>query len=557
MYFIKNTMGSFRTLLPFSLISLSLAQPYGTSKIQWGPCNKTEVPYEVPVECAAIDVPFDYTQSNSSETLQLDLVKVAAVVQPSKGSILLNFGGPGGTGRNELCTKKLSEELLALSGRQFDLIAFDPRGTSGSKIPIQCYENQFDAWNFLITYGPSNTSDTELAKQWAQAANVADVCSKSMAKYGSVVTSAFVARDMMRIVDALGEDGLLRYWGFSYGTTLGATTAAMFPDRVERMVLDGVQNPHEYYHAQADFEEWADSDKSFSAIFTGCVANRENCDLGKGNDKTAAELEQSVWDLLDDLKARPRAIGPYTLSYAYLKSFIVRMLYNSGNWPALATLLNQILNGQPEDLEKSLTAIFGAYTNITDALAGIQQPQALYSIHCSDNMVRTKNFDDWVPAVQRMYDTSRIIGDALVSLYAACAQWKIEPKERYTGDFNVKTKNPVLFIGNSHDALTPLRSAKNVSSTFEGSVVLEVDGYGHASLAAPSSCTIKTTSAYWVNGTLPPKDTICDSDGPLYGGVTWADVIAKVYGNGTAIAKRDVLHEPVIGGSLFPRVSFK
>lgn len=66
----------------------------------------------------------------------------------------------------------------------------------------------------------------------------------------------------------------------------------------------------------------------------------------------------------------------------------------------------------------------------------------------------------------------------MVFLYATCAQWKIEPKERYTGDFNVKTKHPVLFIGNTNDGLTPLVSAKNVSSTFEGSVVLTVDGYG-------------------------------------------------------------------------------
>lgn len=71
-----------------------------------------------------------------------------------------------------------------------------------------------------------------------------------------------------------------------------------------------------------------------------------------------------------------------------------------------------------------------------------------------------------------------LVGDVPTYIYSACAQWKIEPKERYTGDFNVKTKSPVLFIGNIFDGLTPLVSAKNVSSTFEDSVVLTVNGWG-------------------------------------------------------------------------------
>ena len=37
--------------------------------------------------------------------------------------------------------------------------------------------------------------------------------------------------------------------GMSYGTTLGATIAAMFPDRIGTMVLDGVLNSHEYWNA--------------------------------------------------------------------------------------------------------------------------------------------------------------------------------------------------------------------------------------------------------------------------------------------------------------------
>ena len=35
--------------------------------------------------------------------------------------------------------------------------------------------------------------------------------------------------------------------GFSYVTILGATVAAMFPDKIDRLVLDGVENPHLYY----------------------------------------------------------------------------------------------------------------------------------------------------------------------------------------------------------------------------------------------------------------------------------------------------------------------
>jgi hypothetical protein len=87
-----------------------------------------------------------------------------------------------------------------------------------------------------------------------------------------MIGTAYVARDIMRIVDTLESDGLLRYWGecslnssgphrtqiylsnmsgISYGTILEATVAAMFPDRMERVVLDGVANAHSYYHNAA------------------------------------------------------------------------------------------------------------------------------------------------------------------------------------------------------------------------------------------------------------------------------------------------------------------
>lgn len=96
--------------------------------------------------------------------------------------------------------------------------------------------------------------------------------------------------------------------GLSYGATLGATAAAMFPDRIDKMILDGVQNPHEYYHALANFQEWTGSDEAFSAIFTGCQSAPESCALA--GDASAAELEQKTWDLLDQVShALPSPAG--------------------------------------------------------------------------------------------------------------------------------------------------------------------------------------------------------------------------------------------------------
>ena len=107
-----------------------------------------------------------------------------------------------------------------------------------------------------------------LAHFWARASIIVNQCTRRQNKTGELVGTAFVARDLLSVAEALGEDGYLRYWGkycnynrdrlhlnlrlgFSYGTTLGATFVSMFPDKIDKVILDGVQNPHEYYHAFA------------------------------------------------------------------------------------------------------------------------------------------------------------------------------------------------------------------------------------------------------------------------------------------------------------------
>lgn len=59
----------------------------------------------VPVDCATLEVPLDYTNPKSSKKLQLQLVKVNATEKPVKGSVIFNPGGPGSSGVEEVTQK--------------------------------------------------------------------------------------------------------------------------------------------------------------------------------------------------------------------------------------------------------------------------------------------------------------------------------------------------------------------------------------------------------------------------------------------------------------------
>ncbi|PGH09344.1 hypothetical protein GX51_00787 [Blastomyces parvus] len=467
------------------------------------------------MKCGNVTVPLDYTAPESDDTIELELVSVPAAKQPARGTIMFNFGGPGATARDGLIA--LAGTLLVVTGGEYNLLAFDPRAT-GTTIPVSCYENDLDTLEFLRTATTAGySSDTALGKIWAGAKIHADACLKNANDTLPYISTAFVARDLMSVVDALDEDGMLRFWGVSYGTTLGITAAAMFPDKIDKMVLDGVQNPHHYYHDITEFDQWTNSDRAFSEIFKTCLENPDQCPLAHRN-KNPRHLEKTIWKLIDALKYRPITIGGILFDHSGIKNMIAGALYDTGRWQSLTANLELLLTGKAHtDPSKfgsdALTTVLGA--PVSTALTGIR---------CVDKAYRTHSYDEFEAASEELHSISRVYGDLTSPLVADCARWKVEPKERYEGDFNVRTKNPVLLTGNRGDAHTPLISAYNVSATFKGSVVLEVDGFGHGSMALPSKCTMKNMVAYWTKGKLPAHGTVCEVESRPFSNITWADV---------------------------------
>lgn len=300
---------------------------------------------------------------------------------------------------------------------------------------------------------------------------------------------------MMQIVDALDEDGLLRYWGFSYGTVLGSTVAAMFPDRMDKVVLDGCLNPHDYY-AGIDLEQVTSTDACFDGFFAACAAHPEQCDLAQGT-RTADQLKSQSYDLLYTLKYQPFVAGTDALTeivdYNFLKTLVENAMYDPGTWPTLATGLRGLLT-------KNITGIPAIAPFLVPSTPIYQNngPDAPLGIRSSDVSLRTDNVTTLYPLFEQFYAKSRLFGDVLSLPAMMYAQWPFKAKGGYTGDFRAKTRNPILFVGSDVDPFTPLVSAQNASAGFERSVVLQHGGYGVSNLLPNSIPFHSLTHTDWL-----------------------------------------------------------
>jgi hypothetical protein len=122
-----------------------------------------------------------------------------------------------------------------------------------------------------------------------------------------------------------------------------------------------------------------------------------------------------------------------------------------------------------------------------------------------------------------MEKQSEFVGEIFAENESDIKTWSIVGKDRHRGNFTSHTANPILFVGNNYDPVTPLLSARKMATLFPNAAVLRVKAYGHCSDSQPSKCAVKTIASYFVNGTIPERKglaadgyiepgTICEVD---------------------------------------------
>ncbi|KAI0399468.1 TAP-like protein-domain-containing protein [Xylaria palmicola] len=537
----------------FRAATLALvATAYGktTRGIPWKPCPADiNAIAALDVECGTLAVPLDYTAANSTETLELSLLRVPAAKKQGKHShsILFNFGGPGFESRFTLA--QLADTMQAVTGGEHDLVAWDPRGTAET-LTFSCFANSTARAQLSAGFTLGNASDVARGQLWAGGKNYADACAEypEAQERGPLIGTPFTARDAMQIVNAVEDDGLLRYWGLSYGTDLGVMLAALFPERVEKLIIDGVFTPTQYFYDRTSSEGFASADDTFSEFFRQCVSTPDVCGLARSHpNATAGQLESAAYDLIEEIKYRPLAHDGLVLGYLELTSAIRFALYTPYTWLALDRILDAFFaTPRNETLAGAALADYLAASLAGDAPAD----DAPIGIECVDQGPRSDSFDVINAALDRAQSVSRLLGDVLAGGVTTCAQWKLEPRERYTAGFaGVKPRKPLFVIGNTYDSATSIKSARNITETIEGSVLLEHGGFGHTSIQQPSLCTARAIQNFFRNGTLPESGTLCDTaTGPFQftaEGPTWQDLYAQLgfeppsAGNGTKAARAE------------------
>lgn len=469
--------------------------------------------------CGYLDVPLDYTNVSDHRITRLAVTKYQVSglqrierkeanaddlyqppTQKSERTIVVNPGGPGTSGtryvwRNaEMLTNWLSDGL-------YDVLGWDPRGVNASLPALACFPHNVnrDHWTLAIDQyleaSPAPRAQLELMGAFHDATFMA--CRDMYGDFPRFVGTAFVARDVEQIRLALDEEELTAYFA-SYGTGIGQIYANMYPDRVGRIVMDGVQNTRDQRSlvgfGQAALSNVTDAWRD--GFLRECIeSGPENCALARSDHTVILNdlqyrMETTIVSLIDHpLPAFAEATGPTVITYSALALAIYVALYNPERWPRLAEILYDLEQGNRTLIGEYLEE--GSWTWEPLPLAAVYKSSTVElssMVICGDSAdapIPPGGLDWWLSQWEQMSTESWIGGSPRFWTNLPCRHFQEywpQPPELYRGDLNAALKHPVLLISATHDPATPLDNGKRLAKEMGSNARLVVHhGYGHTS----------------------------------------------------------------------------
>jgi len=279
---------------------------------------------------------------------------------------------------------------------------------------------------------------------------------------------------------------------------LGQTYASLFPDRSERVIIDGVANNFIWYGDFFDTEQFTNTEDVLEGFFDECIQAASNCSLSDLAD-SKEELHDLVYTALSQLQQQPISVYINSTQYGTLDyptvmyNGIFASLYKPANWYNLADNLAKLLKG-------NATAAWLAYGQ--DPPFGIEG-EANQFVEFNDGLSgpaywpqdREALLKQIIPAVN-----TSLFGPTENGAYYQRQQWIVPRTHNFSQPESVETLNPLLILSTTYDPICPLVSAQSANGAFKDSKIVEVEGYGHCSVAVASTCLAQHVREFLYKG---------------------------------------------------------
>jgi pimeloyl-ACP methyl ester carboxylesterase len=468
-------------------------------KCQTGPDDKLGKGLDaIGAQCGQVTVPLTYSRPDG-RTITVAFSRIKAT-DPARrrGVLLINPGGPGVPGMEQVALGQLIPDVAA----RYDLIGMDPRFV-GRSTPLNC---RWRTDTFLRSAGPTRRSfDRDAALQKALAAGCV-TGNQDVLRYASTRNTA---RDMDVIRAALGADKL-SYLGASYGTYLGAVYLQMFGERADRVVLDGAVDPHVYGPgllsrdgpaAAAALRHWA----------SWAAGHNSNYGLGS----TTGSVLSTVARISEVAVRSPLRVGKYRVGTHVLPYFLFISLYDDSGqayaeFAESVRVLSEAAHGAratpTPSLEQFLAGVFTGAGTATD--------RAGTPILCADRAV-SHDPGTYFRDIQAHRADEPLFGPLLRNI-TPCAFWPTRPAERPT---TISNDVPALMVGADGDPVAPYAGQLAMHRALAGSRLVTLRGSFHHTvyLVAGSTCIDTAVSRYLISGILPARDAACTAASPAPG----------------------------------------
>ncbi|MFI9046971.1 alpha/beta hydrolase [Streptomyces sp. NPDC053427] len=439
------------------------------------------------VECARLSVPLDWNRPHGPR-IQLAVSRVRASGAPAerRGALLVNPGGPGGSGLPYAVTKRA--KLPASVRRSYDVIGFDPRGI-GRSAPVDC--GNMGGLFAAPGADPVPVGDAAELTYLTSLRGMADDCAAGAKDVLPYLSTGQTVRDMDAIRLALGERKT-NFLGVSYGTYLGAAYAARFPQRTGRMVLDSVVGPWNWY--DFDVVQSRALLRQRDRFFAWAADHDDRFRLGGG----ANEVRRAYLRMRKGLSARPvNGFGPSEFDRA-----VYRALGRTERWTGLADGLRAYLDD-------------GAVGGLRPASAFDGQDSRNYE--AANRLVKCA--DGPAPSPRRIVADIRRTRSldpqpVLTGMEAStCTYWQDGPAHRTP--LGSPDAPPVLLVASAHDPVTPIEGARQLQRLLPGSRLVTLDNdYSHGVFASRgNACVDDAAAGYLVDGRAPEADVRCEGPG--------------------------------------------